>query len=77
MRVTILSMIASKSLQAFSGAATTAPLNRPAGASPIRLVRDPGTADRQASGSTGKSIDIPPTRPSIPPPRGSLLNLSV
>lgn len=77
MRVTILRMISSNSLQAFSGAATTAPLNRPAGANPIRLVRDPGTADRQASSGAGKSADIPSTRPSIPPPRGSLLNLSV
>ena len=71
MHATLLHMLSSNSLQAFSGAATTAPLNAPSAPHPIRLVRDQPDA-RQAASPT-----IPPTRPGLPPPRGSLLNLSV
>ena len=67
-------MISTNSLQAFSGATTTSPLNRASGADPIRLVREKaGASDRQAAGKP----NIPESRPTIPPPRGSLLNLSV
>ncbi len=75
MHVTLLSMISGSSLQAFSAASTTASLNRPQAANPVRLVRaqsDP--AGRQAAGSAPA---IPDSKPSLPLPRGSLLNLSV
>lgn len=72
MHATLLHMLSTNSLQAFSGAATTAPLNGPAAPNPVRLIRDqPQEASRQASPT------IPTIRPGLPPPRGSLLNLSV
>ena len=75
MRVTVLRMISTNSLQAFSGAATTSPLNRPPSSDPIRLVRaQHGSAEHQAASSAPM---LPQTRPSGTPPRGSLLNLSV
>lgn len=77
MRLTILSMISTSSLQAFSGASTTGSLQRPsapsaAAASAARLVRDQASAR-----NAGPAAAIPDTKPSLPPPRGSLLNLSV
>ena len=72
MRLTVLYMLSTSSLQAFSGATTTAPLNRPDPANPVRLARaQPQAAARQASPA------LPGTAPANPPPRGSLLNLSV
>lgn len=66
-------MLTTSSLQAFSGATTTSPLGRAGVTEGVRLVRaQPDAAARQAA-----PVAIPETRPSIPPPRGSLLNLSV
>lgn len=71
MHVTLLRMISTNSLQAFSGAITTQPVDR---ATPIRLARDRPEADvRYAAPAPA----IPETRPSVPPPRGTLLNLSI
>jgi hypothetical protein len=65
-------MLSTNSLSAFSSAATTAPLNRPGNA---RLVREQAMPQAQAGSSLKNAI--PNTMPSIAPPRGSLLNLSV
>lgn len=73
MRVTILRMIATNSLQAFSGATTTGPLQRP---SPARLVREQQTAQPRQAGPALKA-PLPDNMPTSPLPRGSLLNLSV
>ena len=69
MHVTLLRMISTTSLQAFSGATTTPGVDR---TSPIRLVR--GQQDQPARQAAPA---LPEARPSLPPPRGSLLNLSV
>jgi hypothetical protein len=75
MYVTLLGMISGSSLQAFSAATTTASLNRAQPTAPVRLVREqPDAGTRQAS---GPAPTIPNTKPSLPLPRGSLLNLSV
>ena len=75
MRLTVLRMLSMNSLQAFSGAATTSPIGRSGATEGVRLVRaQPEPAARQASPMTSA---IPDTKPSLPPPRGSLLNLSV
>ncbi len=71
MHVMILRMISTTSLQAFSGATTTQPLDRTA---PVRLVR--AQQDQSPRQST-PAPPLPEARPSLPPPRGSLLNLSV
>ena len=74
MRFTVLRMLSTNSLQAFSGASTTAPINRAGAANPVRLVRaQPDPAGRQG----GAATNVPDVKPGIPPPRGSLLNLSV
>ena len=71
MRVTVIRMLSTNSLSAFSAATTTSPVHRP---NQIRLVRDqhggtpPGAAAKNA---------IPKELPALAPPRGSLLNLSV
>jgi hypothetical protein len=76
MHVTILSMISGSSLQAFSAASTTAPLNGSRAANPVRLVRaQPDTTTTRQS--SGPAPAIPDAKPSLPLPRGSLLNLSV
>jgi len=72
MRLTVIRMLSTNSLSAFSSAATTAPLNR---ANNVRLVRDQLTP--QAQPAPAMKNALPNTMPSIPPPRGSLLNLSV
>ena len=69
-------MLTTTSLQAFSGATTTSPLGRAGAADPVRLVRAQADAAARQAAPAATSI-IPETRPSIPPPRGSLLNLSV
>ena len=74
MHVTVLRMLSTNSLQAFSSAATTAPLNRATATNPVRLARAQQEPARQA---TGNAPALPDARPGIPPPRGSLLNLSV
>ncbi len=73
MRLTVLRMLSTSSLQAFSSATTT-PIDRAAPANPVRLVR--ATPDQPARASAAPTL---PTGfpPSVPPPRGSLLNLSV
>lgn len=75
MHFTILHMLSTSSLQAFSGAATTSPIGRTNAPNPARLVRAPGEASPQ-TGAT-PALPLPDMRPSLPPPRGSLLNLSV
>ena len=75
MRITILDMLSTNSLQAFSSASTTAPINRATPANPVRLIRaQPEPSGRQPGSATSPLPDI---RPGIPPARGSLLNLSV
>ena len=75
MRLTILRMLSTNSLQAFSGAATTAPIGRTGATEGVRLARaQPEAAARQATPMTSA---IPDSKPTIPPARGSLLNLSV
>lgn len=71
MHATLFHMLSTNSLQAFSGAATTAPLNGPAASNPARLIRD------QPPRQSTSGAPVPDIRPSLPPPRGSLLNLSV
>ena len=64
-------MISNSSLQAFSAVQPTQSANRP---NPVRQVRaQPDAAPRQASPTPA----LPDARPSLPPPRGSLLNLSI
>ena len=71
MQVTILRMLSTNSLSAFSAATTTAPVHRPES---LRLVRQqiasPGAGGAQKNA-------LPAERPAVAPPRGSLLNLSV
>ena len=72
MHLTVLRMLSTNSLQAFSQASTTAPLRHAAPAAPVaRLVRSP------AEGGTRQAAPLPDAKPSLPLPRGSLLNLSV
>ena len=67
-------MITGSSLQAFSGATTTSPISRAQSSDAVRLVRTDNTAAvRQASPALPA---LPTGRPGVPPPRGSLLNLS-
>ena len=70
MHRTILHMLSTNSLSAFSSASTTSPVHQSTSA---RLVRDvqPLTQPNATKNA------IPSTQPSIAPPRGSLLNLSV
>ena len=70
MRRIVLRMLSTNSLQAFSGAATTAPLHRPG---PVRLVR----AQPDERGQTHAAAGLPSVPPATKLPRGSLLNLSV
>lgn len=73
MHATLLSMLSTTSLQAFSGASTTASLQRTTPAQPAaRLVRE-----QSSSRSASPASPLPDTKPGLPPPRGSLLNLSV
>lgn len=72
MRVTVLRMLSTNSLSAFSSATTTASVQRP---NQVRLVREQ-TQSAQQAGPLIKNA-IPNQLPSIAPPRGSLLNLSV
>ncbi len=70
MRITVLSMLSTNTLAAFSSANATASLKE---AGPARLVREPvRTTD---TGST-KPFTVP-ALPQGRQPRGSLLNLSV
>lgn len=73
MRLTVVRMLSTNSLSAFSGATTTPALDRSGAA---RLVRDRAPQDAAAAAAPGKTAlpDAPPTRLM---PRGSLLNLSV
>ncbi len=71
MRFTVLHMLSTNSLQAFSGAATTSPLNRPG---PVRLVRE---QQDQKQAAPSQRPALPNAMPALPPPRGSLLNLSI
>lgn len=68
----ILRMLSTNSLSAFSSATTASALNR---SSPLRLVRDQPQQMQQPAPSM-KSM-LPNAMPSVAPPRGSLLNLSV
>ena len=72
MHVTVLRMLSTSSLQAFSGATTTSPVGGAAAAA--RLVR--GQSDATPSPRSAAPA-LPDARPGLPPPRGSLLNLSV
>ncbi len=72
MHLTVLSMLSTNSLSAFSSATTTAPAQRP---NDIRLVREPAGAARDASPASRSAI--PKEMPSIAPPRGTLLNIAV
>ena len=63
-------MLSTNSLQAFSGAATTAPLHRPG---PVRLR---GQHEEQALAQQA-AVRLPSVPPATKLPRGSLLNLSV
>ena len=72
MRVTVLRMLSTNSLSAFSSATTTASVQRP---NEVRLVREQLSPAQQAAPSVKNAIPNQP--PSIAPPRGSLLNLSV
>lgn len=65
-------MLSTNSLSAFSSATTTASVQRP---NQVRLVREQVSPGQQASPSVKNAI--PNQLPSIAPPRGSLLNLSV
>lgn len=68
MRATLLHMLSTNSLSAFSGANATAPLHRPGQARLVQPAKDmasPAPAERPAP--------LPPG----PRPRGSLVNLSV
>lgn len=76
MRVTVLRMLSTNSLSAFSSATTTASaasgsVQRPG---QVRLVREQALQAQQAPMIKNA---IPNQAPSIAPPRGSLLNLSV
>ena len=73
MRLTVLRMLSTNSLSAFSSATTTSALNR---SNNVRLVREPVQPAQQATAPSMKNA-IPNQMPSIAPPRGSLLNLSV
>lgn len=73
MRLTVIRMLSTNSLQAFSQASTTASLQRAAPAA--RLVRSP--AEPAARQAASPAAPLPAVRPGLPPPRGSLLNLSV
>jgi hypothetical protein len=65
-------MLSTNSLSAFSSATTTASVQRP---NQIRLVREQRPPAQQAGPSIKNAT--PNELPSIAPPRGSLLNLSV
>ncbi len=73
MRLTTFRMLSTNSLSAFSGATTTAPLDRGAA---VRLVRDRATQDQPGAAAPDK-LTLPSTPPTRLMPRGSLLNLSV
>lgn len=71
MNVTILRMLSTNSLSAFSAATITpAQKSRPAS---VRLVRE--TSPASGFGVQKNAVPKPP--PGVAPPRGSLLNLSV
>ena len=72
MHVTILRMISNNSLAAFSAATTVASAKAPRQS---RLV-PAQTSSPNTLGQSAKST-LPATRPSVSPPRGTLLNLSV
>ena len=71
MHVTVLRMLSTNSLSAFSSATTTSAAS---GSKPVRLVRE--ISPIQGAGNTAKNA-VPNAMPAIAPPRGSLLNLSV
>ena len=64
-------MLSTNSLSAFSSATTTTGKAR--GVDELRLVREPASAE---TGRAAKSA-MPNAMPSVAPPRGSLVNLSV
>lgn len=71
MRVTVLRMLSTNSLSAFSAATTSSSVAQPRD---VRLVREqtqPGANSPLAKNALPNGI------PSIAPPRGSLVNLSV
>jgi hypothetical protein len=72
MHVTVLRMLSTDSLSAFSSATTTTSVQRP---NQVRLVREQRPPAQQAGPSIKNAT--PNELPSIAPPRGSLLNLSV
>jgi hypothetical protein len=72
MHVTVLRMLSTNSLSAFSSATTTTSVQRP---NQVRLVREQRPPAQQAGPSIKNAT--PNELPSIAPPRGSLLNLSV
>ena len=74
MRLTTIRMLSTNSLSAFSGATTTAPLDRGAA---VRLVRDRATPEQQPGAAAPDKLTLPSTPPTRLMPRGSLLNLSV
>jgi hypothetical protein len=65
-------MLSTNSLSAFSSATTTTSVQRP---NQVRLVREQRPPPQQAGPSIKNAT--PNELPSIAPPRGSLLNLSV
>lgn len=75
MHVTVLRMLSTSSLQAFSGAATTAPIGRAAAPGAVRLANGPNDAAKRPDPAS--STAVPDIRPGTVPPRGSLLNLAV
>lgn len=79
MRATVLRMLSTNSLTAFSSSNATAPLNRSSGARLARMVEAP-PASRPSPSGAGAGAAIGTGR-SPPPgqvlPRGSLLNLQV
>lgn len=76
-RLTVLHMLSTNSLQAFSGVNATGPLRRtgPVDAQP-RLVREQAAAQVQQAQPASK-LNLPQVMPDRTLPRGSLLNLAV
>lgn len=72
MHLTVLRMLSSNSLSAFSSATTTSSVQRP---NSVRLVREQASPAQQGAPLVKNAV--PKDMPSIAPPRGSLLNLSV
>lgn len=72
MNVTILRMLSTNSLAAFSSATITSPVQKPAS---LRLVRDQVPSPGSPPGAPKSAL--PKDLPALAPPRGSLLNLSV